>query len=68
MMTEEVETFGGGGPKGTATRAPESSRIIVKNLPRRISEERIRQHFSAKGVVTDVRVPKTPYEDQWNDF
>jgi multiple RNA-binding domain-containing protein 1 len=57
-MTQEETS--GSGPKG-AGRVPESSRIIVKNLPRRITEERIRQHFGAKGVVTDVRVPKTPY-------
>ena len=57
-MVEE-ETSPSGGLK--VTKGPESSRIIVKNLPKRITEDRIRQHFGAKGIVTDVRLPKTPY-------
>lgn len=39
----------------------ESSRIIVKNLPKRITNERLRAHFGAKGSVTDVRLATTPY-------
>jgi multiple RNA-binding domain-containing protein 1 len=38
----------------------ESSRIIVKNLPRRITQERLKTHFGAKGTITDVRLAKTP--------
>ncbi|OLY85792.1 Multiple RNA-binding domain-containing protein 1 [Smittium mucronatum] len=35
-----------------------SSRIIVKNLPKRYSEERMKEHFSEKGSVTDVKIMK----------
>ncbi|KAJ2379781.1 Multiple RNA-binding domain-containing protein 1, partial [Coemansia sp. RSA 2603] len=33
-----------------------SSRIIVKNLPKHISDERFREHFSSKGEVTDSKL------------
>ncbi|KAJ1782823.1 Multiple RNA-binding domain-containing protein 1, partial [Coemansia sp. RSA 2399] len=33
-----------------------SSRIIVKNLPKHITEDRFRSHFGAKGEVTDVKL------------
>ena len=33
-----------------------SSRIIVKNLQKKITEEEIKNHFSQKGVVTDVKI------------
>lgn len=36
------------------------SRIIVKNLPKGITEEQIKKHFEVKGVVTDVKILKTP--------
>uniref|UniRef100_A0A2R5LLW1 Putative rna-binding protein n=1 Tax=Ornithodoros turicata TaxID=34597 RepID=A0A2R5LLW1_9ACAR len=35
------------------------SRIIVKNLPKRVNEERLRQHFSTKGVITDLQLKYT---------
>ncbi|KAJ2727037.1 Multiple RNA-binding domain-containing protein 1 [Coemansia sp. Benny D115] len=33
-----------------------SSRIIVRNLPKTISEERFREHFGSKGEVTDAKL------------
>ncbi|KAI8320596.1 RNA-binding domain-containing protein [Martensiomyces pterosporus] len=36
-----------------------TSRIIVKNLPKRFSEERFREHFSSKGEVTDAKLIHT---------
>jgi multiple RNA-binding domain-containing protein 1 len=35
------------------------SRVIVKNLPKNITEGRLREVFSAVGEVTDVRLLKT---------
>ena len=35
------------------------SRIIVKNLPKNITEDRLSQHFSSQGTVTDVKLMKT---------
>ena len=32
-----------------------SSRIFVKNLPRYVTEERLREHFAEKGEVTDAK-------------
>lgn len=33
-----------------------STRIIVKNLPKNITEEEIKKHFSQKGSITDVKI------------
>jgi len=35
------------------------SRVIVKNLPKHASEERLREHFATVGEVTDCRLKKT---------
>lgn len=35
-----------------------SSRLFVKNLPKHITEERLKQHFAQKGEVTDVKILK----------
>ncbi|KAI9486704.1 MAG: hypothetical protein EXX96DRAFT_516924 [Benjaminiella poitrasii] len=35
------------------------SRIIVKNLPKLLSEEKFREHFAKKGEVTDAKLMKT---------
>ena len=35
------------------------SRIIVKNLPSRVKEAKLREQFSQCGVITDVRLMKT---------
>lgn len=36
------------------------SRLIVKNLPAYLSDVRLREHFSQKGVVTDVKLMTRP--------
>lgn len=36
-----------------------SSRICVKNLPRYLTEERLREHFSQVGEVTDAKIMRT---------
>ena len=35
-----------------------TSRLIVKNIPKHITEERLREHFSTKGFVTDAKIMK----------
>eukprot|EP01018_Ginkgo_biloba_P026341 Gb_17564 [translate_table: standard] len=35
------------------------SRICVKNLPRYVDEDRLREHFSQKGEVTDAKIMRT---------
>ena len=40
---------------------PKTSRIIVKNIPKHVDERRLREHFSAKGEVTDAKVMRTGY-------
>lgn len=35
-----------------------SSRIIVKNIPKNITENELKKHFSVKGDVTDVKIIK----------
>ncbi|KAF4683354.1 RNA binding motif protein 19 [Perkinsus olseni] len=37
----------------------QSSRIIVKNLPKHVDDARLKEFFSAHGEVTDARVMKT---------
>lgn len=38
-----------------------SSRIIVKNLPKQTTDQRLREHFAQKGEITDVRLMYTQY-------
>jgi hypothetical protein len=45
--------------QGDAQQVEPSSRLCVKNLPKYITEAKLREHFSAKGEVTDVKVART---------
>ncbi|KAG1656825.1 hypothetical protein FOA52_008459 [Chlamydomonas sp. UWO 241] len=36
-----------------------SSRICIKNVPKYVEEKRLREHFAAKGEVTDVKLLRT---------
>ncbi len=38
---------------------PPTSRICVKNLPKYVDDRRLREHFAAKGEVTDAKVMRT---------
>lgn len=38
-----------------------TSRLCVKGLPKYVSETRLREHFSAKGEVTDAKVVRSRY-------
>ena len=33
-----------------------STRLFVKNIPKHISEERLKDYFAQKGTVTDVKI------------
>lgn len=35
------------------------SRLIVKGLPKHLTEERLKNHFSSAGEVTDARIRRT---------
>ena len=35
-----------------------STRLFVKNIPKHVSEDRLKQFFSQKGTVTDVKILK----------
>jgi RNA recognition motif-containing protein len=48
-----------GAPPQHAAPTQQTSRIIVKNLPKHVDERRLREHFSAKGEVTDAKVMRT---------
>jgi RNA recognition motif-containing protein len=39
--------------------APPSSRLCVKNIPKHLKDDRLREHFAARGEVTDCKVLKT---------
>lgn len=38
---------------------PITSRICVKNLPKYVDDRRLREHFEAKGEVTDAKIMRT---------
>ena len=35
------------------------TRVCVKNLPRHCSDARLREHFAARGEVTDAKILRT---------
>jgi multiple RNA-binding domain-containing protein 1 len=36
-----------------------STRLCVKNIPKYLTEKRLKEHFGARGAVTDVKILKT---------
>lgn len=54
-------------PKAVSEQAPAApkrynpfatSRLIVKNIPKHVTEERLKEHFKSKGFVTDAKIMK----------
>jgi multiple RNA-binding domain-containing protein 1 len=37
---------------------PPTSRLCIKNIPKYLPEQRLKDHFSTKGQVTDVKILK----------
>jgi multiple RNA-binding domain-containing protein 1 len=42
-----------------AEDTPISTRLCVKGLPKYVNEKRLKEHFAAKGAVTDVKILRT---------
>ena len=45
-----------------------SSRIIVKNLPQYVDENRMKVHFSQKGEITDVKIVRDKQNNKSRQF
>lgn len=54
MTTKKKKT------KSVSTAAQSSSRLIVKNLPKTMTEEGLRKHFATYGTITDCMLKYTP--------
>jgi hypothetical protein len=50
-------------PHGGSQQQPQqqqpTSRLCVKNIPKHLTEQRLKEHFGAKGQLTDVKILKT---------
>ncbi|PRW58148.1 Multiple RNA-binding domain-containing 1 [Chlorella sorokiniana] len=46
-------------PAEQEPQRPPTSRICVKNLPKYVDDRRLREHFAARGEVTDAKVMRT---------
>lgn len=60
-MASEAGEQGGGEAPGAAQPALATSRVCVKNLPKHVDERRLREHFCAKGEVTDAKIMRTKW-------
>lgn len=65
-MQAEVPAAAAAADAGEQPEAPEqheqhppTSRLCVKNLPKYVDDRRLREHFAAKGEVTDAKVMRT---------
>jgi len=54
--------------EGNAIVARDSgeTRLCIKNLPKHCDGARLREHFSARGEVTDAKVLRTRREQAWS--
>jgi RNA recognition motif-containing protein len=61
MATKVLEKAAEAPQDGEPAQQPQmaTSRVCVKNLPKHVDEKRLREHFSAKGEVTDAKIMKT---------
>ena len=59
MDAGQSEGAAAGGSAPPALQPEQTSRIIIKNLPKHVDEAQLREHFSAKGEVTDAKVVRT---------
>lgn len=59
MASEPPGEPAGPGAPAEAPCAPATSRICVKNLPKYVDDRRLRDHFAAKGEVTDAKIMRT---------
>ena len=55
-MSQEPRSESGGGKEETMVL---TSRLIVKNLPKYVDSERLKEHFGSHGEVTDCKVIMT---------
>jgi hypothetical protein len=59
---------GADGAAAPETGMDPSSRLCIKNLPKYVNEAKLREHFSAKGEVTDVKVMRTRWVPLGGDY
>lgn len=56
----KIPDIGSLGAEGSTHVSQEpTTRICVKNIPKYVDESRIKEHFSQKGEVTDVKIMRT---------
>jgi hypothetical protein len=46
-------------PLPALAEEPPTSRLCIKNIPKYLPEQRLKDHFSVKGQVTDIKILKT---------
>lgn len=59
MASEEPPAASGEPQEEREQPQQPTSRICVKNLPKHVDDRRLREHFSAKGEVTDCKIMRT---------
>ncbi|KAJ3101203.1 putative RNA-binding protein 19 [Physocladia obscura] len=48
----------GTSPPATTHASNQTSRLMVRNLPKHLTAERLRDHFAQKGAITDIKLAK----------
>ncbi|KAG0360025.1 hypothetical protein BGZ54_009736 [Gamsiella multidivaricata] len=60
-VQQEVQTAKGPPPRLYITHSFIMSRLIIKNLPKHLTDERFREHFNTIGEVTDAKLMKSSF-------